>query len=150
MKISPRGCVLTALLCLLLTAGCGGEAPKRDPRVLVEGTTVRVVIDDIDSRQGKLFTYVASSGPRVLFHVYRESSGTYRAVLDACRKCYRWSKGYRMREGSVVCRKCGETFDIDSLSGGRGSCIPIPLTSSLEGNSLVIPASELEDGKQYF
>lgn len=150
MTISRRGLALTTLLGLLLLAGCGSRSPERDPRVHSDGTTVRVSLDDVGVKGDAFFTYMASSDRRVDFLIYRESTGTYRAVLDACRKCYRWRKGYLLQEGTVVCRKCGETYDVDSLREGRGSCIPIPLTSSLEGKVLAIPVAELETGAKYF
>lgn len=149
MHICRRRFALTALSGLLLLSGCGDKR-SADPRIEKDGTVLKVNLDSIGPKGGAFFSYFTSADRRVDFFVYRESDGTYRAALDACRKCYRWRKGYRLEKGSVVCRKCGETFTIDSLHEGRGSCVPIPLTSKLDGNALAIPIAELEDGARYF
>jgi len=142
--------ILAAALCLLTVTGCGGRGKEGDPRVRSDGRLVRVSLDDLGQKRGSYFTYTASGDRKVDFIVYRESTGTFRAVLDACRKCYRWRRGYVINGDHVVCRKCGEHYELDNLAGGRGSCIPIPLTSSREGNSIVIPVTELEAGARYF
>ena len=49
------------------------------------------------------------------------------AVLDACRTCYRWKKGYALDGKEVVCLKCDMRFKLDSLAQGTGSCVPIAL-----------------------
>lgn len=149
MRSSPVRPVAAALL-LLFIAGCGSRATGKDPRVLSDGAAATVSLREMGEKPARFFTYVSSSGRRVKFLIYRDSHGTYRAVLDACRKCFRWRKGYAVEEEYVVCRKCGERFELDSLHDGRGSCVPVPLTSSLQGEMLSIPVSELEAGEQYF
>ena len=42
------------------------------------------------------------------------------AVLDACRTCYRWKKGYALDGREVVCLKCDMRFKLDSLAQGPG------------------------------
>ena len=49
------------------------------------------------------------------------------AVLDACRTCYRWKKGYVLDGKEVVCLKCDMRFKLDGLAQGTGSCVPIAL-----------------------
>lgn len=142
--------VLAVALCLLVVSGCGGQVREEDPGVRSDGTTVRVSLDDIGGKRGEFFTYTAPDGGRTDFIVYRESTETFRAVLDACRKCYRWRKGYVIDGDYAVCRRCGERYGLDNLEEGRGSCIPIPLTSGRDGNTLVIPVAELEAGARYF
>lgn len=139
-----------AILSAAILYGCGGSGPLRDPRVRTDGKTVIVEIAAVEEKGFDFFTYVADSGVTVDFFVYRDSSGALRAALDACRKCYRWRRGYTLDGGHVVCRKCGERFDIDTLHEGRGSCAPIPLSSTGDGDTLRIPVAELEAGTSYF
>jgi len=150
MAITTRGFAVAATLCLTLITGCGDRPLEKDARVIVDDGTARVALADVGEKGCEFFAYITARGRRVDFFIYRESSGIYRAALDACRECYRWHKGYRLREGAVVCRKCGETFTFDSLHEGRGSCTPIALSSSLEGDFLAIPIAELEAGAKYF
>lgn len=149
MTTSVTRHILAAALCLLTVTGCG-PGKGEDPRVRSDGRLVRVSLEDLDGQRGSYFTYIASGDRKVDFIVYRQSPGTFRAVLDACRKCYRWRRGYVINGDHVVCRKCGERYELDNLAGGRGSCIPIPLTSTRDGNSIVIPATELDAGARYF
>ena len=46
-------------------------------------------------------------------------------MLDACRTCYRWKKGYVLAGKEVVCLKCDMRFKLDSLAQGTGSCVPV-------------------------
>ena len=146
----PARLILTAALMVLSWAGCGSGIPEGDSRVRSDGDVVRVSLGEIGEKRGDYFNYTTSSGTRVDFLVYRETSGSYRAVFDACRKCYRWRKGYVIDGDAAVCRKCGERHDLDGLREGRGSCVPIALPSNHEKDSLVIPVSELEAGARYF
>ena len=151
MKTSLRRQVCFAALCVLLAAGCGGVPSERDERLRVEGEAVTIATGHVGEQGWEFFTYLATSGRKVEFFVYRESSGEYRAALDACRKCYRWRKGYLiMGDGTIVCRTCGEAFEVDSLKHGRGACVPIPLTLTREGDAVFVPVSELEAGARYF
>jgi len=41
-------------------------------------------------------------------------------------------------------------FKLDSLTQGTGSCVPIGLNSQQRGETLAIPAAELEAGARFF
>lgn len=133
----------------LMLVGCTGNKESY-PETQTEGKTIFIELAGIDNNSGRFFTYVTSSGKNVNYFVYKDSSGRARAVLDACRTCYRWRKGYRLEGGHVVCVKCGMRFALDGLAEGTGSCVPIPLSSTLEGDTLAIPVTELEKGGEYF
>lgn len=139
-----------ALLSTVFLSGCGGSGPPPDPRVSSDGKTVSVEIATVKEKGFDFFTYVAASGIAVDFFVYSDGSGALRASLDACRKCYRWRRGYIIDGGYVTCRKCDERFEIETLHEGRGSCTPITLTSTGDGSIIRIPAAELEAGAAYF
>jgi len=72
------------------------------------------------------------------------------AVLDACRTCYRWKKGYVLDGKEVVCLKCDMRFKLDSLAQGTGSCVPVALNTEQRGGILIIPVTELEAGARFF
>ena len=109
-----------------------------------------VDLSGIGPESGRFHTYRSSSGRKVHFFVYRESSGVPHAVLDACRTCYRWKKGYVLDGKEVVCRKCDMRFRLDSLAQGTGSCIPVALKTEQRGDTLIIPVTELEAGARFF
>lgn len=143
-----RGLALAAVL-LATLAGCSREEAKY-PEVRARGGEVVVDLAGIGSGSGRFFTYRAGGGKRVDFLVYRQSSGAPHAVLDACRTCYRWRKGYLLSRGEVVCIKCDMVFKLDDLAQGTGSCVPIQVQAEHRGETLVIPAAELEAGARYF
>lgn len=134
---------------LLLASGCSGK-PAKYPEARARGAEVVVSLDDVGAGSGRFFTYRAAGGTLVDFFVYRDSAGAAHAVLDACRTCYRWKKGYVQDGDEVVCVKCDMRFELDGLARGSGSCVPIQLRSELRGESLIIPAAELESGAKYF
>ena len=130
-------------------AGCSGNRTKY-PEVRTRNGVVTVDISGVGAESGRFHTYRSSGGKQVDFFVYRESSGVPHAVLDACRTCYRWKKGYILEGKEVVCLKCGMRFKLDSLSEGTGSCVPIALKSQQRGDTLVIAVTELEAGVRFF
>ena len=111
---------------------------------------VTVDLTGIVPESGRFHTYLTASGKRVNFFVYRESSGVPHAVLDACRTCYRWKKGYALEGKEVVCIKCDMRFKLDSLAQGTGSCVPIALTTEQRGSTMIVPVAELEAGARFF
>jgi len=130
-------------------SGCSGNVAKY-PETLAQDGIVPIDISGIGFEGGRFHSYRSSSGKQVDFFVYRESSGVPHAVLDACRTCYRWKKGYVLDGKEVVCLKCDMRFKLDSLAQGTGSCVPVALTTEQRGDTLVIPVTELEGGARFF
>lgn len=130
-------------------AGCARDTPKY-PEVHTRDGVVTVELAGIGAGGGRFHSYRSASGKMVDLLVYRDSAGAPHAVLDACRTCYRWKKGYLLDGPEVVCVKCDMRFKLDGLAQGTGSCVPIQLTSEPRGTSLAIPAPELEAGARYF
>ncbi len=132
-----------------VAAGCSRNK-ARYPEVLPRDGVVTVDVSGIGAESGRFYTYRSNSGKKVDFFVYRESSGAPHAVLDACRTCYRWKKGYVLDGKEVVCLKCDMRFKLDSLAQGTGSCVPVALQAEHRGDTLIIPVSELEAGTRFF
>jgi len=153
MKAATRSPLLASTLLavvLLLSPGCGPPNQKVYPVLPLQDGVVKVDLSAIENGSGVFFTYPASTGRNVDYFVYKDSSGKARGVLDACRTCYRWRKGYRLDGNQVVCRKCDMKFSLDGLHEGTGSCVPIGIRSSTENDTLTIPVTELEAGAKYF
>lgn len=137
------------VLCQGLVVGCSREATKY-PEVVARDAVVTVDLAGIEAGSGRFHSYRSRSGTIVDFLVYRDSSGVPHAVLDACRTCYRWKKGYRLEGDEAVCIKCDMRFKLDSLAQGMGSCVPIRVAAEPRERTLVIPVAELEAGSRYF
>jgi uncharacterized membrane protein len=144
--------MLPLLLSCALVAGTGAACSDkaRYPGLIARGEVVSVDLAAIGPGDGRFHTYRSRSGKNVDLFVYRDSSGAPHAVLDACRTCYRWKKGYALVGKDVLCRKCGMRFEIDGLATGSGSCVPIAVKSEQRGGALLIQAAELEAGARYF
>jgi uncharacterized membrane protein len=130
--------------------GCGRQPNTVYPVLQEKGGLIRVDISAMSTSSCRFFTYPSRSGRNVDYLVYKDSAGTARVTLDACRTCYRWRRGYRLEGEEVVCVKCDMRFPLDGLAEGTGSCVPIKVPAAIEGGTLVISASDLEEGARYF
>lgn len=146
-RLAPAALLTAALV---FFAGCGGPPKTTYPVPQEKGGLIRIDISGMESSSCRFFSYPSKSGRNVDYIVYKDSTGTGRATLDACRTCYRWRRGYRPEGDEVVCTKCDMRFPLDRLAEGTGSCVPIKLPASLEGQTLVLSVSDLEEGARYF
>jgi uncharacterized membrane protein len=151
VRIGCRAVTIVALGFFLqgVGGGCARDTTKY-PEMNARDGVVTVDLSGIGPESGRFYTYRSDSGKKVDFFVYREGSGVPRAVLDACRTCYRWKKGYALEGKEVVCIKCDMRFKLDSLAQGTGSCVPIALKTEQRRDTLIIPVSELEAGARFF
>ena len=110
---------------------------------------IRISLSDLGS-QAKFFDYKLSDNKPIRFFVMKSSDGVYRAALDACDMCYRAKKGYRQEGDDMVCNNCGLHFHSSQINEVHGGCNPVGLPRTVEGDHLVIKASDLESRGQYF
>ena len=152
---SVRSAYRTVLVLVLVVflpwtgVGCSRNSAKY-AELLPRDGVVSVDLSDIGAERGHFHTYRSRSGKKVDFFVYRDRAGAPHAVLDACRTCYRWRKGYVLSGKEVVCLKCDMRFTLDNLAGGSGSCVPIALKGEEQGQSFRIPVDQLEAGASFF
>lgn len=69
--------------------------------------------------------------------------GEPKAFLNRCRKCYNSGLGFRFDSTHVQCRACNESFPIEEIAHGVGSCYPISLNSSIEGGIMTVKLEPL-------
>jgi hypothetical protein len=110
---------------------------------------VHVPIGSLPDRAAKYFVFRAKDR-NVKFFVLRASDGTIRAALDSCASCYQAKLGYRQHEDAMICNNCGMGFRSTDVGNITGGCSPIPLRNSQDRKTLVVRASDLEEGAQYF
>ena len=110
---------------------------------------VRIALVDLSST-AKFFDYKLSDNKPVRFFVLRSSDGVYRAALDACDTCYHAKKGYHQEGDDMICNNCGLHFHSSQINEVHGGCNPVGLPRTIDGNQLVIKASELESRGAYF
>jgi uncharacterized membrane protein len=110
---------------------------------------IRISLSDL-SGTAKFFDYKLSDNKPIRFFVIKSSDGVYRAALDACDTCYHAKKGYHQEGDDMICNNCGLHFHSAQINEVHGGCNPVGLPRTIEGNQLVIKASELESRGGYF
>jgi uncharacterized membrane protein len=149
--------VLLALagLGVYLVAGVSKDNPAATavatspPSSPVDSRDIRISLSDLSST-AKFFDYKLSDNKPVRFFVIKSSDGVYRAALDACDTCYHAKKGYHQEGDDMICNNCGLRFHSSQINEVHGGCNPVGLPRTIEGNQLVIKASELESRGTYF
>ncbi len=114
-----------------------------------ESRDIRISLSEL-SGTAKFFDYKLSDNKPVRFFVIKSSDGVYRAALDACDTCYHAKKGYHQEGDDMICNNCGLHFHSSQINEVHGGCNPIGLPRTIEGNQLVIKASEFESRGNYF
>ena len=114
-----------------------------------ESRDIRISLSDLSSK-AKFFDYKLSDNKPMRFFVIKSPDGEYRAALDACDMCYHAKKGYHQEGEDMICNNCGLHFHSSKINEVHGGCNPIGLPRTIEGNQLVIKASELERRGGYF
>lgn len=111
---------------------------------------IRIPLSDIENGKAKFFDYTTSDNRSMRFFAIKSSDGVYRAALDACDVCYAAKKGYYQDGDDMICKKCSRHFPSALVNEVHGGCNPIGLPRAIDGDALVIKASELESRKTYF
>ena len=75
-----------------------------------------------------------------------------RLAYNTCQSCAGSPYAYfEYKDGLLTCQNCGNQFGLDSVGEVVGGCNPLPVgESSVEGDCVVIPASELEANASAF
>ncbi|HKP85990.1 MAG TPA: DUF2318 domain-containing protein [Blastocatellia bacterium] len=113
------------------------------------GEDIRIPLSDL-SATAKFFDYTLADNKQLRFFALRSSDGVYRAALDACDTCYHAKKGYHQQGDDMICNNCGLHFHSAQINEVHGGCNPVGLPRAIDGDYLVIKASDLESRKQYF
>lgn len=116
----------------------------------VSTADIKIPISDLTSGKAKFFDYNVAGNKAVRFFAVRSSDGIYRAAMDACDTCFHAKKGYKQEGDDMVCNNCGLKFPTNKINEVHGGCNPVGVTCKVEGDSLVIKATELESRSKYF
>jgi uncharacterized membrane protein len=109
---------------------------------------IRIPLSELGST-AKFYDYLAGD-KKMRFFAIKSSDGVYRAALDACDTCYHAKKGYHQEGDDMVCNNCGLHFHSAQVNEVHGGCNPVGLPRQIEGDTLVIKASDLQARQQYF
>jgi uncharacterized membrane protein len=115
------------------------------------GTQDAVIpVADLIGRKAKFYSYNVAGGQKISFFVVRGSDGVIRAAFDACDVCYQSRLGYHQEGDDMVCNKCGRHFPTSKINETTGGCNPAALNRQVAGDQVLIKASDLALGAQYF
>ena len=114
------------------------------------GQDVRIPIAEVSDGEAKFYNYTLPDDQKVSFFVIKSSDGIIRAAFNACDVCYAKRLGYRQLGDEMVCNKCGRHFLSLKVNESTGGCNPAPLRRTIEGDQLLIKASDLKQGAFYF
>lgn len=106
---------------------------------------IAIPLDKVSDGRAHYYKARSEKGVMVEFFVVKSHDGIIRAAVDACDVCYRSGKGY-VQEGNVmVCTNCGMRFATDRINEVKGGCNPAPLERRVEGGTLLIDLSQIND-----
>lgn len=115
-----------------------------------EDGVIRLPASTFDDGKARHYAYDAG-GQKVRFFVLKSSDGVVRAAFDACDVCYPARRGYHQEGDEMVCNNCGQRFPSIKVNEVRGGCNPAPLVRNVEGENVVIRASDITaEGARYF
>lgn len=99
---------------------------------------------------GQLFCYTDDAGRRLRFILARGDDGKVRSVLDACRQCSTFHRGYRIVSGELICRVCGNHYPLNRMIEGKASCVPVSLPHQDDSGVVHIRTADLKAGSSFF
>ncbi|MHB8382647.1 MAG: Fe-S-containing protein [Candidatus Binataceae bacterium] len=96
------------------------------------------------------YCYTDSAGRRLRFILARGSDGKVRSVFDACRQCFTYHRGFKISNGELICRVCGNRYPMNHMPEGKASCVPASLPHQDAGATVTIRTSDLDSGHYLF
>ncbi len=87
------------------------------------------------------FQVTLPDGNMVRFFLLKKPDGKIATVMDACSIC--GPVGFYKAGGQIICKNCSAPVNPQSV-GESGGCNPIPVASSLNGDSVVITQAALQ------
>jgi uncharacterized membrane protein len=129
------------------SAATRGHAPY--PLLQAQDGAVRIPLASLQDGKAHFYAWLQDGQTIELFAV-RASDGSIRTAFNACEICYPYKRGYRQQGTEMICNECDMHFPFEGIGTLSGGCDPVPLASSVVGDSVVIQGSELANGAHLF
>ena len=126
------------------------QKPGQDVQKVKKTRVVTHPVSLFAEGKAKHFEFQAGNGITVKYFVLKSSDGVIRAAFDACDVCWPSGKGYYQEQDKMVCRNCGKRFSSVKINEVKGGCNPAPLNRKIDGDNLVIQATDILEGQRYF
>lgn len=108
---------------------------------------VRIPLSTFEDLSLRRFRVEIDGRPVRFIAIPVEEKGPIATAFDSCLIC--GPRGYYQDGPTVTCLHCGSAIYTPSI-GQPGGCNPVPLKSRVEGNQLVLAASDLASGAGLF
>jgi uncharacterized membrane protein len=122
--------------CIAVTADANGE--------------LGISTAPIHPGHAQLYCYTDDAGKKLRFILARGDDGKVRSAFDACRQCFTFHRGYRIANGELICRVCGNHYPLDHMTEGKASCVPVALSHEDNAGIVHIKAADLKSGSALF
>ena len=142
MGVFASGAAVVTLLAGSILAAPGPPPRAEAPAVTADQGTIALPLAAVGDG-GMHFYSLADAeadGGALRFFVIRKPDGTMQACMDACEIC--GDQGYYEEAGAVTCRNCSAPINLPTL-GQTGGCNPIPVTSRIDGDHLLVDAASI-------
>lgn len=96
------------------------------------------------------YCYTDEAGSKLRFILARGNDGKVRSVFDACRQCFTFHRGYRIANGELICRVCGNHYPLNHMTEGKASCVPVILPHQDNSGIVHIKTADLKSGRALF
>jgi uncharacterized membrane protein len=150
MKRSKK--LFAAVVLLTIVAGVAVGVTSMRPRctevagrALIDIPVSKLALGAID-----FFCYHDSHGEQLRFILARDEAGKVHSVLDTCRQCGAFHKGYTASKYELICRLCGNRYKLNQIEAGKASCIPVGLATTQRNGVVEIKVSDLKQARQSF
>jgi len=100
--------------------------------------------------RGQLFCYTDDAGKKLRFILARGDDGKIHSAFDACAQCFGYHRGYRIANGELICRVCGNRYSIDRMNEGKASCVPVGLPHVDDSGIVHIKTADLKAARGFF
>ena len=150
MKRAKRFWVIAASIGAIAAVALGASTMR--PRCTRVSGDDRINIPLAQLARGAVsfFCYHDNAGDRLRFILARDEDGKVHAALDACRQCYTNHQGYTTSDGQLVCRFCGNRYNLRSMEKGQASCVPVSLPNRQHDGMIEVRVSDLKQGRALF
>ena len=126
------------------------DTPLATAELLPPGGDVRLPAKQFQDGQAHFYRYITTNGREIRFFVIQSPDGVIRTAFDSCELCYRERRGYQQAGNAMVCNSCRRTFPLSGINMVKGDCNPSPVERAVEGDQVLLKASNLELGAAYF
>lgn len=143
---------LLLLVYVMATNSPGSSAAAAVVKPVAEGPDsgrIEIPLAEVTT-QAKFYEYQAADQKKIRFFVIKSSDGVYRAAAAACVVCFRAKRGYHQEGNDMVCNNCRKHFPSAYVNEVTGGCNPDGIPRTIQGDKLLIAASDLEARAELF